>query len=122
VTRRTRYEYADPDDWSTRRTVEIDQWEGNWSGQGPVDMTGRPIQPGDWVAKVYQSGRSANMEVRQVREVRPARPRKDWRGEVVQDPTPRVYLSDSKTPVDYPGRMLVVPWDPAGGRVPGLNP
>lgn len=61
-------------------------------GKAPVDMTGRPIRPGDWLVKSFQSGRSSNIEVRMVREVRNG----------------RVYLGDSKVPVTWPGRTLVL--------------
>ena len=118
MTRRTVAEY-DHDEhgkilYKTRREVPIDQWEGDWQGTAPVDMTGRPIVPGDWLVKTYQSGRSCNMEIRRVREVRAVT---TARGEFDEYRTVgldvlRVYLDDSKVPVQYPGRCLVVDWDP----------
>lgn len=74
------------------RHVELDQWEGDWSGTDPVDMTGRPISSGDWLVKAFKGGRACNIEVRRVREVRDG----------------RVYMGDSNTPMWYPGRTLIV--------------
>lgn len=80
----------------------IDQWEGDWQGEDARDLTGRAIEPGMWLVKTYQSGRSCNLEIRRVREVRPAG----------QDARMRVFLDDSKVPVQYPGRCLIIDWDP----------
>lgn len=89
----------------------IDQWEGDWNGTDPVDMTGRPIQPGMWLVKTYQSGRSCNLEIRQVREVRKA----------VNGDRIRVFLDDSRVPIEYPGRCLIVDWDPQAERLTPVN-
>ena len=86
--------------WDSR--TPIDQWEGDWNSKEPVDMTGRPIEPGMWLVKTYQSGRSCNLEIRQVREVRTA----------VNGDRLRVYLDDSRVPIEYPGRCLIIDWDP----------
>lgn len=81
----------------------LDQWEGDWQGKDPVDLTGRPIEPGMWLVKTFQSGRSCNLEIRQVREVR----------QVHAGKLARVFLDDSRVPIEYPGRCLIVDWDPA---------
>ena len=120
MARRTRTEHDLDDDgqplWKTRREVPIDEWEGDWQGQTPHDLTGREIRPGDWLIKSFQSGRSCNLEIRRVREVRLIRPRskfdEQYGGGVPADVL-RVYLGDSKVPVEYPGRCLIVG--------PGLN-
>ena len=88
----------------------IDEWEGDWQGEDPVDMTGRPIRPGDWLVKTYQSGRSCNLEIRRVREVREVTSKSEWTGRTTV--RVRVFLDTSKVPVSYPGRCLVVDWDP----------
>lgn len=88
----------------------IDQWEGNWSGEDARDMTGREIKPGMWLVKTFQSGRSCNLEIRCVREVRTVMS-KQWDGTRVET-APRVFLDDSKVPVQYPGRCLIIDWDP----------
>ena len=121
MTRRHRVEFDEDENgktlYATRREIPIDQWEGTWQDQTPFDMTGQRISPGDWLVKTYQSGRSCNLEIRQVREVRPPKPKKlaDWEPE--QDFTPRVFLDDSKVPVQYPGRCLIIDWDPDNERV-----
>lgn len=123
MTRRHRVEFGVDDDgrlnYRDRTEIPIDQWEGTWQGVAPVDMTGRAIQPGDWLAKTYQSGRSCNMEIRRVREVRPAADRKlqSWETEDDLNRTPRVFLDDSRVPVQFPGRCLVIDWDPQLGQV-----
>lgn len=121
MTRRTKFEFDQDDSgktlYDTRREVPIDQWEGTWMGHAPVDMTGRGINPGDWLVKTYQSGRSCNMEIRQVREVRPVAERRLQSWETDLDRTPRVFLDDSKVPIQYPGRTLVVDWDPSAERL-----
>lgn len=109
--RGTKTVYDDLKNWEGRRTVEVDQWEPPWMGTDPVDATGRPIQPGDFVARANRSGRAVSLEILRVREVRDAKSRP---GE------PRVYLADSKVPVDYPCRLLVVPFDPETLTVSGL--
>lgn len=112
----------------TRRTVwsgtaatgvvhtPVDQWEGDWRGESAVDLTGRPIEPGMWLAKAFTSGRSCNLEIRKVREVRTV-VSKDWDGKKIVS-QPRVFLDDSKVPVQYPGRCLIVDWDPAAETLP----
>ena len=89
---------------------KLDQWEGNWQGEDARDLTGCPIEPGVWLARAYTSGRSCNLEIRQVREVRTVTSR-DWDGKKVVS-QPRVFLDDSKVPIQYPGRCLIVDWDP----------
>ena len=98
--------------WDGDKRVDdpIDEWEGDWQGTAARDMTGRDIKPGMWLVKTYQSGRSCNLEIRQVREVRTVTS-KDWRGNKVVS-EPRVFLDTSKVPVQYPGRCLIVDWDP----------
>ena len=129
MTRRTVTEFDDDEDgkilYSTRREISVDQWEGNWLGQDPYDMTGREIRPGDWLVKTFQSGRSCNLEIKRVREVRVIKPRSDFDerfGGGVPATVPRVYLDDSKVPVQYPGRCLVVDWDPEAEKVRPVAP
>lgn len=121
MTRRYRVEFDQDENgktlYNTRREIPIDQWEGDWQSQTPNDLTGREIVPGDWLVKTFQSGRSCNMEIRRVREVRPPRPRKLESWEDEQDMSPRVFLDDSKVPVQYPGRCLVVDWNPKREQV-----
>lgn len=104
-------------DGDVRIEDPIDQWEGTWGGEDAVDLTGRPIEPGMWLVKTYQSGRSCNLEIRQVREVRTVMS-KQWDGSTVETP-PRVFLDDSKVPIQYPGRCLIVDWDPQAEKLRG---
>jgi len=97
-------------DGDKRVSNPLDQWEGDWNGLSARDLTGREIEPGMWLVKAYQSGRSSNLEIRQVREVRTVTS-KDWDGNKVVS-EPRVFLDTSKVPVQYPGRCLIVDWDP----------
>jgi hypothetical protein len=57
-----------------------------------VDMLGKGFQIGDKVAKAQTSGRAVNLEI----------------GEVTRIDNGRLYLSGSKVPVNFPGRLLVV--------------
>lgn len=92
--------------------IALDEWEGDWQGTDPVDMTGRRIQAGDWLVKTYQSGRSCNLEIRQVREIKSVTSDR-WRGgKNVKETNERVFLDTSKVPVAFPGRCLIVDWDP----------
>ena len=97
--------------WDSKTRSEVPspspQWEGDWQGTAAMDMTGRPIEPGMWLVKTYQSGRSCNLEIRQVRDVRQTR----------QDGPRRVFLDDSRVPIEYPGRCLIVDWDPEAERL-----
>lgn len=80
-------------EWPDRQTVPIDEWVGDWLSEEPFDMTGRPLEPGQWVVKATTSGRAANLEVRRVDRVENG----------------RVYLGkDNKRRVDYPGRLLIL--------------
>ena len=82
--------------YSTQYTP-IDEWEGTWMSTELVDIQGRPYEAGQYVAKAYTSGRAVNIEVRRVREIRDG----------------KLYLNESKVPIVFPGRMVILPdWDP----------
>lgn len=75
----------------------LDEWEGDWTSTELKDMTGREFKPGDWVCKSYKSGQCTNLEIRKVREIKDG----------------KLYLSESRVPVVYPGRMLILKgWEP----------
>lgn len=66
--------------------------KGNWMETDPVDMRGREIRVGDKVARAYTSGRAVNLQVVEVTQVKNG----------------NVYLDGSKSPIIYPGRLLIV--------------
>jgi len=100
MTRRTEYAGRNPDGSEIRKP--LDQWEGDWGHTEPDDLTGRRIEPGMWLVRSYQSGRSCNLEIRQVRDVRQIRPGGPM----------RVFLDESRVPIEYPSRCLIIDWDP----------
>lgn len=63
-----------------------------WMSDELKDMYGKVYKVGDRVAKAMQSGRSVNMTV----------------GTVTRIENGKMYLDNSKQPVWYPGRMLIV--------------
>lgn len=66
--------------------------EGNWMSDELKDMYGNVYKVGDRVAKAYVSGRSSNLQV----------------GTVTRIENGKMYMDNSKQPVWYPGRMLIV--------------
>jgi hypothetical protein len=66
--------------------------QASWTSQDLHDLLGNEFSVGDKVAKAFVSGRSPNIEIRTVREIK----------------ADRLYLDDSKVPVIYPSRMLIV--------------
>lgn len=108
MTQRVRYAGRDKTTGERLPDQVLDQWEGDWLGREAVDMTGRPIEAGMWLARSYTSGRSANLEIREVREVRRVR---------ATDSSPRVFLDGSRVPIEFPGRCLIIDWDPDNGRI-----
>ncbi len=80
-------------EWPNHKNVPVEEWEGDWLSEEPFDMTGRPLEPGQFVAKAMTSGRATNIEVRRVDRVEDG---KVWLGK------------GNKRRVDYPGRLLIV--------------
>jgi hypothetical protein len=65
---------------------------GNWMSDELVDMLGRTFTVGDFVVRAKTSGRAVNIEI----------------GKVTRIESDKIFLSNSKVPVYYPGRMLIV--------------
>ena len=65
---------------------------GNWVRTTPYDMLCKPIDVGDKVVRAFSSGRAVNIEIVEVTKIE-------------ED---KIYLNNSKVPVNFPGRLLVV--------------
>lgn len=65
---------------------------GRWGDTNLTDMLGRAFQVGDKVAKAAKSGRAVNLSICTVSSIKDG----------------QLYLNDSKVPVVYPGRLLIV--------------
>jgi hypothetical protein len=63
-----------------------------WCGKACKDAMGRGFVVGDYVVRAITSGRTPNLEFSRVREIR----------------NERVYLGESKTPIRYPSRLLII--------------
>ena len=66
--------------------------EGHWDGTELIDMLGLEFNLGDRVVRAYTSGRAVNLEVLSVTQIKNG----------------KLYLGDSKVPVNYPGRLLII--------------
>ena len=65
---------------------------GNWMRTSLHDLRCKPFSVGDKVVRAVSSGRAVNIEIAEVTRID---------GE-------KMYLSSSKVPVNYPGRLLIV--------------
>lgn len=65
---------------------------GKWMSTNLKDMRGVDFVVGDYVAKAYMSGRSANVSVCRVTKI----------------DGDKMYLDNSKVAIRYPGRLLIV--------------
>jgi len=70
---------------------------GEWKATGLRDMLGKRFDLGQKVVKGYTSGRAVNLEIREVTNIKK-----------LDDGTEKLYLSGSKVPVNYPGRLLIL--------------
>lgn len=65
---------------------------GSWMSEKLMDMYGRELIVGDKVAKAATSGRAVNISICEVTRIENG----------------KLYLDNSKVPVVYPGRLLIV--------------
>lgn len=63
-----------------------------WMNTDLVDMIGQSFKIGDNVVRSTRSGRASSIEIVEVTRIENG----------------RVYVGGSKTPVNYPGRLLIV--------------
>lgn len=66
--------------------------EGKWLETDCADMFGQSFKVGDKVARGIVSGRSANIEIADVTRIEDG----------------KIYLSDSKVAIRFPGRLLII--------------
>lgn len=74
--------------------------EGDWTSAELSDMLGSPFTVGDCVAKAFASGHCANISIARVTRIEDG----------------KLYLSESKVPIKFPGRLLNL------SRLPGVSP
>jgi hypothetical protein len=66
--------------------------EGNWGSSQLLDVRGQAFVVGDIVARAFTSGMACNLEVVEITEIKNG----------------KLYLNGSKSPIQCPGRLLIV--------------
>lgn len=80
--------------WGSLERVPMAGWESRYKNCDTelTDMVGREIKDGDWLCRARVANHTAIIEVRYVREIKDG----------------KIYLDESRVPLQYPGRTLIV--------------